>query len=50
MSTPTGSEFGMIAAVGPLEHQQAAEDRAAQDRDIGSGFDQPGSAEHFVSL
>ena len=43
-----GRELGVVAAVRALEHQQAAEDRPAEDRDIGAGLDQPGPAEHFV--
>ena len=42
--------FAMEAAVGVLHHQHAAEDRAAEDGDIGAGLDQAGAAEHFVLL
>ena len=43
-------ELGMVAAVGALEDEQPAEQGAAEDGDIGAGFDQAGAAEHFVAL
>ena len=41
-------EFGVKAAVGTLQDEQPAEDRSAEDRDVGPRLDQAGAAEHFV--
>ncbi len=45
-----GCPFGMIAAIGPLHDQHAAQDRAAKDGDVGARLDQPGATKHFAGL
>ena len=43
-----GGPFGMEAAVGPLQDEHSAQERAAEDADIGAGLDQAGAAKHLV--
>ena len=40
----------MKTAVWPLHHQHAAEERAAENADVGSGFDQAGAAQYLIRL
>src|SRR5688572_8652716 len=40
--------FGVEAAVGALDDEDPAEQRPAEDGDVGAGLDQAGAAEHFV--
>ena len=45
-----GRQFGMEAAVRLLQHEHAAEQRPAEDADIGAGLDQSGCRQHLVGL